>query len=208
VPIIPVAVGAAVAAIGIALAVVFLAGSGGDDDDTPGAGGETPAATATAGQAAGGGATPTRTPTAGQAAGGGTPTRPAATQRPATPTNAPPAPTFTPVPPTPTPTATPQGGWARINGITAVGGVYQIAFETQGFTYSLPGIHVHFFFDTVPVAQAGSPGGGPWAVYGGPSPFTGYRVSDKPGAARQMCILVANPDHSIRPGTGNCVALP
>ena len=28
------------------------------------------------------------------------------------------------------------------------------------------------------------------------------------GYATQMCILVANPDHSIEPGTGNCWALP
>ena len=40
------------------------------------------------------------------------------------------------------------------------------------------------------------------------APFTGYKVSDKPADASQMCILVANPDHSIIPDTGNCMVLP
>jgi hypothetical protein len=48
-------------------------------------------------------------------------------------------------------------------------------------------------------------------LYGGPSPFTGYSFADRPfgpDGAEQMCILVANPDHSVRLGTGNCVKLP
>ena len=52
------------------------------------------------------------------------------------------------------------------------------------------------------------PGAGPWFLYAGPAPFTGYKVSDKPADASQMCILVANPDHSIIPDTGNCMTLP
>ena len=49
---------------------------------------------------------------------------------------------------------------------------------------------------------------GPWILYGGASPFTGYGVGDRPGGATQMCILVANADHSVQLGTGNCVDLP
>jgi hypothetical protein len=67
---------------------------------------------------------------------------------------------------------------------------------------------VHFFFNTVSPEQAGVPGSGPWILYGGASPFTGYGVGDRPGGATQMCILVANPDHSVQLGTGNCVDLP
>jgi len=67
---------------------------------------------------------------------------------------------------------------------------------------------MHFFFDTVSVPDAGVPGAGPWFLYAGPPPFTGYKVSDKPADASQMCILVANPDHSIIPDTGNCMTLP
>ena len=39
----------------------------------------------------------------------------------------------------------------------------------------------------------------------GPIPFKGYKVSDRPAAATKMCILVANMDHSVIQGTGNCV---
>ncbi len=97
---------------------------------------------------------------------------------------------------------------ARINDIAVQEGVYVVDFETSGFTPQLPGQHVHFFFDTVPPEQAGVPGDGPWILYGGPSPFTGYGVADRPGGATQMCILVANQDHSVQLGTGNCVDLP
>jgi len=33
-------------------------------------------------------------------------------------------------------------------------------------------------------------------------------VNDRPGDATQMCILVANPDHSVQLNTGNCFELP
>ena len=69
-------------------------------------------------------------------------------------------------------------------------------------------MHIHFFFDTVPPEQAGVPGSGPWILYGGPRPFTGYGVGDRPGGANYMCALVANPDHSVIANSGNCWGLP
>jgi hypothetical protein len=45
-------------------------------------------------------------------------------------------------------------------------------------------------------------------MYGGPSPFTGYTVSDRPAQATQMCATVVNPDHSVIPESGNCFDLP
>ena len=39
-------------------------------------------------------------------------------------------------------------------------------------------------------------------------PFTLFTVASRPASANQMCILVANADHSVNQGTGNCVALP
>jgi hypothetical protein len=39
-------------------------------------------------------------------------------------------------------------------------------------------------------------------------PFTGYKISDRPSAATQMCVLVAESDQSIVPDTGNCMDLP
>jgi hypothetical protein len=118
---------------------------------------------------------------------------------------APPSPSPTPVP---TPTPTPSGQQARILSIKVSGGRYVVDYQVFGYKQVLPGKHVHFFFDTVPPTQAGMPGKGPWFVYAGPIPFKGYKTSDKPAKATQMCILFANPDHSVVQGTGNCVDLP
>lgn len=98
---------------------------------------------------------------------------------------------------------------ARITGIAVSDdGRYIVEFETDDFQPQLPGRHVHFFFDTVPPEEAGVPGTGPWLIYGGPSPFTEYTVSDRPAGATQMCILVANDDHSVESNTGTCAPLP
>jgi uncharacterized repeat protein (TIGR01451 family) len=98
--------------------------------------------------------------------------------------------------------------YAHISGITLSGSDYAVTFQTYGFVPQMPGQHVHFFFNTVPPEQAGMPGSGPWYVYAGPSPFTGYGLADRPPGATQICILVANHDHSVIQGTGNCYALP
>ena len=110
------------------------------------------------------------------------------------------------------PTATTEAApelYVRITGITVDnGGYYEVNYETTGYTEQLPGQHVHFYFDTVPEAQAGSPGSGPWILYGGPRPFREYTEFDRPAAAAAMCARVANPDHSIIYGSGNCYPLP
>ena len=132
---------------------------------------------------------------------------PDATATPLTPTL---HPTETPLS-TQTPTATVPPGilYARINGITIdEQNRYVVEYETFEYTEQLPGVHVHFFFDTVPPEQAGIPGHGPWELYGGPRPFTLYTVSERPPQASQMCALVANSDHSIHLNSGNCFRLP
>ncbi|HUF05801.1 MAG TPA: Hsp70 family protein [Candidatus Binatia bacterium] len=108
----------------------------------------------------------------------------------------------------PVSTPTPAGRQARITSITVGGDDYVVEYETFGYDPSLPGRHVHFFFDTTSVADAGVPGDGPWYVYAGPIPFRGYSVADRPARATQMCMLVANRDHSIVEGSGNCIDLP
>lgn len=88
---------------------------------------------------------------------------------------------------------------------------YVVAFEADNFVPDTSSLHVHFFFDTVAPEDAGAPGSGPWILYGGPSPFTGYTFAERPfgpDGAEQMCILVAEADHSVRLGAGNCVKLP
>jgi hypothetical protein len=114
---------------------------------------------------------------------------------------------------TPEPTLTPSPSpppepFVLITDIRLNGSTYLVDYETFGYTEMLPGQHVHFFYDTVPPSQAGSPGSGPWAVWGGPRPFDGYHTGNRPAAASQLCALVANPNHSIIMGTGNCFNLP
>jgi serine/threonine-protein kinase len=128
----------------------------------------------------------------GDALGGSTAT--------ATPTST--SPTATPAP------TDPAGPAVRINGITVQDGLYVVEYETFGYQEALPGRHVHFFFDTVSPENAGVPGPGPWILYGGPRPFTGYGVADRPPEAERMCSLVANEDHSVIQDTGNCAPLP
>jgi serine/threonine-protein kinase len=110
-----------------------------------------------------------------------------------------------PIPAAPTNTPAPS---VQITSVTESDGRYLINFQTIGYTPALPGTHIHFFFNTVAPENAGVPGNGPWKLYGGPSPFTEYNVSDRPANAAYMCALIANPDHSIQLGTGNCANLP
>jgi serine/threonine protein kinase len=112
-------------------------------------------------------------------------------------------------PPTQIPTATvPPGFYVRINGISLDGSTYVVDYETFDYVETLPGMHVHFYFDTVPEEEAGVPGPGNWIIYGGPRPFKGYTIQAKPAGANQMCARVANADHSIIYDTGNCFDLP
>ena len=113
-------------------------------------------------------------------------------------------PTETAIPPTPTP----ETPYVVITDIRLENNQYVVDFEMHNSTDDL---HVHMFFDTVPPEQAGSPGSGPWKLIGGaygPSPFTEYGPANRPANATQMCALIANPNHSVQPNSGNCVDLP
>ncbi len=108
----------------------------------------------------------------------------------------------------PTPTIPPGIPYVLITSITLAGDTYVVEYETFEYVPQLPGVHIHFFFNTVLPAQAGVPGAGPWILYGGPNPFTGYRTIQRPAEATMMCALVANPNHSIQLNSGNCFPLP
>ncbi len=107
-------------------------------------------------------------------------------------------------------TPTPSTPYVVITGILLENNRYVVNYEVHNFPES-PALHVHMFFNTVPPEQAGSPGTGPWKLtwgaYGDP-PFTEYGPANRPVNAAQMCALVANPNHSIQPGSGNCFDLP
>jgi serine/threonine-protein kinase len=136
--------------------------------------------------------------------------KPSATS-PMVPTQVPHTPTFTPTTaPSPTslpPTAITLPLSAYISSVSLDNNAYAIEYSVAGFAQALPGQHVHFFFNTVSPDQAGLPGLGPWKLYAGPSPYR-YPASERPANATQLCILVANVDHSVIQGTGNCVDLP
>jgi len=85
---------------------------------------------------------------------------------------------------------------------------YVVDYQTQGYSEQLPGTHIHFFFNTFSAEQVGSTGGGNRLMYGGPAPFTGYTAAARPEGATQLCALVANPDHTVIPDSGNCFDLP
>jgi TolB protein len=85
---------------------------------------------------------------------------------------------------------------------------YVVDYGTEGFTQKLPGTHLHFFFNTVSPEQVGMAGTGERLMYGGPSPFTGYATTDRPAEATELCVVVANPDHSVTPSSTNCFPLP
>lgn len=110
---------------------------------------------------------------------------------------------------TPEPTVTPEGPYVVITSILLENNKYIVDYEVANF--GEVNHHVHIFFNSILPANAGSPGSGPWKLtwgaYGNP-PFTEYGPANRPVGATQMCALVANPNHSIILGTGNCVDLP
>ena len=101
----------------------------------------------------------------------------------------------------------PAGPQVQINSISLQQSTYIVEYETFGYTEAIPGMHIHFFFNSVAPQAAGVGGGGSWYVWGGPRPFDGYTTGEK-GTASEICALVANSDHSIILNTGNCYALP
>jgi hypothetical protein len=84
---------------------------------------------------------------------------------------------------------------------------YVVSYETQDYTEQIPGTHIHFFFSTVAPDQLSETVGN-FQMYGGPKPFTGFTTADRPAEATQMCAIVANPDHTVIPESGNCFDLP
>ncbi len=96
--------------------------------------------------------------------------------------------------------------FARIDKITLDQNKYVVDYEIHELD---PAMHVHFFFDTVALPDAGAPGKGPWKmVLDRKSPFTDYGPVNRPPDAALLCILVAHPDHHVIPGSGNCFPLP
>jgi len=157
-------------------------------------------------------AAPTATPSEATATPNPSPTAPTAATAASAPGPTTGAGLYPTLPPASGPTVTPLPQDAPLSII--IGAVvvsndrYVVEYHVEGFDPSPTGTHMHFFFDTVAPDQAGAGGLGPYEVYAGPNPFTRYKVSDRPAGATAICALVANPDHTVRLGSGNCMALP
>jgi molecular chaperone DnaK len=151
---------------------------------------------------------------------------------PATSTTPPPTPspeTIAPAPvdaasaPTPCPTAVERAACIVDISVDAAGGLVA-TYVVSGYEPELEpiGDHIHFYFDTAvrgDERNAGSAGaGGDWRLWDAPNPFTatggeqgrtGYTLADaRLVGATALCAIVARPDHSVVPGTGNCIGVP
>jgi YVTN family beta-propeller protein len=110
---------------------------------------------------------------------------------------------------------------ARVHDIVPTAeGRYEVTFGAENFTPDIPGqFHVHFYWNNLPVVEAGAPGSGPWLVWDQPDvvldPF--FDIANRPPGATAICIVVADTTHAIADvdgdgtvdyDTGNCMALP
>jgi hypothetical protein len=121
------------------------------------------------------------------------------------------------------PCASESGRCAGITGIRLDGDHYSVDYSVESFdplTAEHGGTpddhHVHFFFDTTPPEHAGTNSDvrGPWVVWDrvdadGALLFDSATVAGAQEAgAKQLCVLVADANHGVEQGTGNCVDLP
>jgi hypothetical protein len=130
-----------------------------------------------------------------------------------------PVPTTDPPPPVEACTAT-SGRCAFVDSITLGDDGYVVAYTTVGFEPQIDGgpesHHVHFFFDTVPLEQAGVPGTGPWVVWdldeAGRKLFhgeEGFGPDEVPPGATAICVTVAEVGHQVEAGAlADCEPLP
>ena len=119
------------------------------------------------------------------------------------------------------PTCQSSGGrCVFIDGVTLDGTSLVVSYSTFGYEPLINGSgtdhHIHFFFDTVPLAETGVPGAGPWVVWdldeNGDKLFhgeKGFKTTDIPDGAQQVCAVVATIDHRLDDDPKpSCVDLP
>jgi molecular chaperone DnaK len=103
------------------------------------------------------------------------------------------------------------GDRVTITGIDLDGDRYRVEY-TANYEPLIAGgdeVHIHFFFDSVPVEQAGVPGNGPWILYDTPAPFSEYGPADRPEGATRLCATPATSDHRVvNPRIFHCMQLP
>jgi actin-like ATPase involved in cell morphogenesis len=111
----------------------------------------------------------------------------------------------------------PSGRCAFIDDISRDGDTMVVRYDTVGYephqNAGPDSRHVHFYFDTVPPAQAGVPADpSNWVAWGleegGGDYVYSFPVSDIPPEASQLCASVANVDHALDGVNFQCVRLP
>ena len=127
-------------------------------------------------------------------------------------------------PPPPTAAATTQpvrrctaatGRCVFITGMTRNSNEIVVTYETVGYEPDIDGgpesRHIHFYFNTVPVDQAGLPATGPWVVYDvDDNGEYVYRFPDSeiPDGATELCASAANVNHGLDDHLQDCATLP
>jgi hypothetical protein len=116
---------------------------------------------------------------------------------------------------------TPVDARAEITDVTMADGRYLPTFVTESFTPDIEGgdLHVHLFWNSTPVAEAGAPSPGPWLMWDEPAQVDDefFDVTRRPADADAICIVVVDAAHQIADidgdrardmDTGNCHSLP
>jgi hypothetical protein len=115
---------------------------------------------------------------------------------------------------------TPVDARAEITDIEMAGARYLPSIAVENFTPDIDGdLHVHLFWDSTPVAQAGAPFPGPWLMWDQPARVDDefFDVANRPADAGSICIVVVNAAHQIADidgdrvqdvDTGGCRPLP
>jgi molecular chaperone DnaK len=116
-------------------------------------------------------------------------------------------------------TTTPSGDCAAASGLCVTidsfqrdGDQFVVEYSTSNYEPDIDGqFHVHFFFDTTPITEAGAPGGGPWVVYdldeNGEKVYR-FPASDVPPNATTLCAAVAAHNHSLDSLESSCAPIP
>jgi molecular chaperone DnaK len=108
--------------------------------------------------------------------------------------------------------AAPSGRCVTIDSFERDGDQFVVQYSTLNYEPDIDGqFHVHFFFDTTPITEAGNPGHGDWVVYDldehGEKVYR-FPASDVPPNATALCAAVAAHNHSLDSLESSCVPIP
>jgi hypothetical protein len=92
------------------------------------------------------------------------------------------------------------GATVTIINIQNVGTRYSVDFTPSGYTPTQGGIHTHFYYNTEANSVMDK-------MFSGPSPYS-LDTTTKPAGATQLCAIVAEANHAVIAGSGNCFDLP